>query len=73
MVEVIEGFLTQDTTPAAFTAAKEMSSAVTKFNAEGGDMQVLINVLIEQNRSLVRALGKVEMRIAELDGTITRN
>ncbi|MFM9430070.1 hypothetical protein [Arthrobacter sp. MP_2.3] len=71
-VVVMEGSLTADLTPIAFDAANRMNDAVNDWNKEGGDTASLVNLLLDQNRKLVVALGRLETEVGVVSGRITR-
>lgn len=65
----IEGFA-EELTPATFKAAEEMYERSEAWNREGGDLQVMINNLMENNKSLLRAIAHLEMQVRTLKGEI---
>lgn len=63
-VRVIEGVLTEDSTPLAFRLAEEMSAANNAFSARSDKgLQDLVDHLNEQNRRLLVAFGRLEMAV----------
>lgn len=66
---VIEG-LAEELTPAAFKAVEEMYERSETWEREGGDLQTMINNLMENNKSLLRAIAHLEMQVRTLKGEI---
>lgn len=66
----IEG-LAEELTPAAFKAVEEMHERSESWNREGGDLQTMIDNLMENNKSLLRAIAALEIQVRTLKGEIT--
>lgn len=65
-VKVIEGVLTEDSTPLAFRLASEMKDAIVAFNAkpdEEKDLRTIVNFLIDQQTATVITLGRLELAV----------
>lgn len=60
---VIEGVLTEDSTPLTFRLAEEIEAATKAFNGGEKDLAQLVALLAEQNRLLMVTVGRLELAV----------
>ncbi|MBE0009617.1 MULTISPECIES: hypothetical protein [unclassified Arthrobacter] len=71
MSTIYEGMITKDMTPIAFEAAKNIDEMNTAYSSSPEkDLQGFVDILMNQNRQLIKAVGLLEQRVNIMDGKI---